>query len=229
MLPKKKGILIQFWLQDGSGKPFLSTRRPWIRPRPPTRARGRGSNCGTGRSCCPIQPGSAAICFLFSFFSARETENRCMYGGKMLLARKDHGLARTQEPCHFTVLDSVYPCVGLGMSRVGACTLNENWNEQRACSGPEVSIKDRVWIQELELFSLELFNPNKQLFNKIAFDLICLDQRAIWNYLYLTNHLGPTNPSGCRILPALLHCSLPRDTWHCIPVLLHCSVWHLTT
>ena len=82
MLPKKKGILIQFWLQDGSGKPFLSTRRPWIRPRPPTRARGRGSNCGTGRSCCPIQPGSAAICFLFSFFSARETENRCMYGKK---------------------------------------------------------------------------------------------------------------------------------------------------
>ena len=86
----------------------------------------RGSNCGTGRSCCPIQPGSAAICFLFSFFSARETANRCMYGEKMLLARKDHGLARAQEPCHFTVLDSVYPCVGLGMSRVGACTLNEN-------------------------------------------------------------------------------------------------------
>ena len=138
MLPKKKGILIQFWLQDGSGKPFLSTRRPWIRPRPPTRARGRGSNCGTGRSCCPIQPGSAAICFLFSFFSARETENRCMYGKKMLLARKDHGLARAQEPCHFTVLDSV--CThALDTWHVSCWRTYTERKLKRAttCSGPE--------------------------------------------------------------------------------------------
>ena len=65
------------------------------------------------------------VFYLVSFQQEKRKIGVCM-GEKMLLARKDHGLARTQEPCHFTVLDSVYPCVGLGMYRVGACTLNEN-------------------------------------------------------------------------------------------------------